>query len=386
MKLLVTGSNGFIGKNLIATLDNIASGKDSSFHMEEKIIIYRYSHDEDKSLLGAYCKNADFVFHLAGVNRPDNNEDYKEGNLDFTVSLIKELEKYNNSCPILFASSIQAEKDNPYGRSKYSAEQRLQIHAKKMDSMVFIYRLPNVFGKWCKPNYNSVVTTFCYNIARNIPIQLNDPETILDLVYIDDVIEEMIRALMYPVDSAQLYYDIPTKYHVSLHEIASLLRGFYDGRKTQYIADIKPNSFAKKLYSTYLSYLPADDFGQYAKMNIDERGSFTELFKTINHGQISVNISKPGITKGEHWHHTKNEKFVVVSGTGLIQLRKYDTQDIIEYSASGEKIQIIDIPTGYTHNIINTGSTDLVTVMWCNECFDPQKPDTYYLRVNEKEE
>lgn len=384
MNILITGANGFIGKNLVATLKNIRDKKDTSFAVKAQLNIYECTRATDKKTLEMYCEKADIVYHLAGVNRPKEESEFIEGNGDFTKQLVSILEQKNNCCPIVFSSSIQAEYDNAYGKSKLYAEKVLEEYALKNKITVYVYRLFNVFGKWCKPNYNSVVATFCYNIARGLPININDENAEIRLVYIDDVVKSFIMLLneTYTEDEI-MFKEVEPVYDVTVGELAGLLYSFFENRELCYLADTTKHSFSNCLYATYLSYLPEDKFGYKPKMNIDHRGSFTELFKTISNGQVSVNISKPGITKGEHWHHTKNEKFAVVSGNGLIQLRKIDESEIIEYAVSGDEIEIIDIPPGYTHNIINQGTQDMVTVMWCNECFDAEKPDTYFLKVKE---
>lgn len=384
MNILVTGANGFIGKNLVATLKNIRDKKDTSFAVKEQLNIYECTRATDKKTLEMYCEKADIIYHLAGVNRPKEESEFIEGNGDFTKQLVSILEQKNNCCPIVFSSSIQAEYDNAYGKSKLYAEKVLAEYALKNKITVYVYRLFNVFGKWCKPNYNSVVATFCYNIARGLPININDENAEIRLVYIDDVVKSFIMLLneTYTEDEI-MFKEVEPVYDVTVGELAGLLYSFFENRELCYLANTTKHSFSNCLYATYLSYLPEDKFGYKPKMNIDHRGSFTELFKTISNGQVSVNISKPGITKGEHWHHTKNEKFAVVSGNGLIQLRKIDESEIIEYAVSGDEIEIIDIPPGYTHNIINQGTQDMVTVMWCNECFDAEKPDTYFLKIKE---
>lgn len=369
MKILVTGAKGFIAKNLIAELKKL-----------NYIDIFEYSKETDPTLLDDYCREADFVFHLAGVNRPKNEAEFMRGNYGFTEVLLETLKKHDNTCPVMLSSSIQAKLNNPYGLSKKAGEDLLLDYSKKTGAKVLIYRYPNVFGKWCKPNYNSVVATFCYNIAHDLPIKVNDPNITMNLVYIDDVIEELINALNNKVTIKEGFCVIPESYSITLGEIADLIYSFKQSRNNLNIPNMsKP--FIKKLYSTYLSYLPEDQFSYDLKMNIDHRGSFTEFIKTIDRGQVSVNISKPGITKGNHWHHTKNEKFLVVSGTGVIRFRKIDTEEVIEYYVSGGKMQVVDIPPGYTHNIENLGDTDMVTIMWANEFFDLEKPDTYYLEV-----
>lgn len=384
MNILITGAKGFVGKNLVSTLSNIRDGKDKSFGLGENITIFEYDMDTDEELLEIYCKNADFVFNLAGVNRPKDPNEFMEGNYGFACKLLRYLEKYNNKCPIMISSSVHAALDTPYGVSKKAGEDLIFEYGKRTGSNVYVYRFPNIFGKWCKPNYNSAVATFCNNIANDMPIQVNDPTVVLTLVYIDDVINQLINLLkskvVYDKDG---YCIVPVIHKAALGEIVDLIYSFKNSRNDKNVPDMTEGSFSKKLYSTYLSYLPTDKFSYPLKMNIDDRGSFTEIIRTKDRGQFSVNISKPGITKGEHWHHTKNEKFVVVSGKGLIQLRKIDSKEIINYSVTGEKMEVVDIPTGYTHNIINVGDTDLVTFMWCNECFDSDKPDTFFLKVEE---
>lgn len=369
MKILVTGAKGFIGKNLVAELKN-----------RKYTDIFEYDIDSDYLALDKYCREADFIFHLAGVNRPQDQDDYMKGNAGFTSTLLNILKNHKNNCPIMISSSIQAELDNPYGRSKKAGEDILINYSKETGAKIFIYRFPNVFGKWCRPNYNSAIATFCYNIARDLPITVNDPNVVLSLVYIDDVINELINALEGKENRKGYFCEVPVIYRVSLGEIVRLLYSFKKSREDLSIPDMS-DGFTKKLYSTYLSYLPEDRFAYELKMNVDNRGSFTEFIKTPDRGQVSVNISKPGITKGNHWHHTKNEKFLVVSGKGVIRFRKIDSDEVIEYYVSGDKLQVIDIPTGYTHNIENLGDTDMVTIMWANEPFDPGKPDTYYLEV-----
>lgn len=373
MKILVTGARGFIGKNLIVELKN-----------RNYQHIYEYDTDTEPELLEKYCQECEFVFNLAGVNRPENQEDFMKGNFGFASTLLDTLKKYHNTCPVMVSSSIQAALDNPYGKSKKAGEDLMFSYARETSAEVLVYRFPNVFGKWCRPNYNSAVATFCYNIARDLAIQVNDRSVVMNMVYIDDVVDELIAALENHANKEQDgYCYVKTVHTVTLGEIVDLLYSFKDSRELRSIPDMTENSFTKKLYSTYLSYLPQDKFSYPLKMNIDDRGSFTEIIRTADRGQFSVNISKPGIEKGNHWHHTKNEKFVVVSGKGLIQFRKVGSDEIIDYHVSGDKIEVIDIPVGYTHNIINEGDTDLVTFMWCNECFDPERPDTHFMRVNE---
>lgn len=382
MKILVTGANGFIGRNLTATLHNIRMGKDKSFGITDNLTIYEYDIESRESLLDAYCADCDFVFHLAGVNRPKEQHEFMDGNFGFTSLLLDTLKKHHNTCPIMVSSSIQAMLDNPYGKSKKAGEDLIFSYGKDVGADVYVYRFPNVFGKWCRPNYNSAIATFCYNIANGLPIQVNDPSVVMNLVYIDDVVAELMAALNNQAHiDEQGYSFVPVVHTAALGEIAELLYSFKNSREDLSIPDMTDCGLTKKLYATYLSYLPNDGFCYPLKMNTDERGSFTEIIRTADRGQFSVNISKPGITKGEHWHHTKNEKFVVVSGKGLIQFRKIDSDEVIEYHVSGEKLEVVDIPTGYTHNIINEGSTDLVTFMWCSECFNPERPDTYSMKV-----
>lgn len=369
MNILITGAKGFIGKNLVAELRN-----------KNYTNILEYGRETDPDLLDKYCKEADFVIHLAGTNRPENTSDYMKGNYGFTTTLLKTLKKYQNTCPVMISSSIQAELNNPYGVSKKAGEDLLFEYSKETGAKVLIYRFPNVFGKWCKPNYNSAIATFCYNIARDLPIKVNDPDVELKLVYIDDVVAELINALSGKENSTGEFCEVPVVYTKSLGEIVNLIYSFKKSREERSIPDMS-DSFTKKIYSTYLSYLPEDRFSYELKMNVDNRGSFTEFIKTIDRGQVSVNISKPGITKGNHWHHTKNEKFLVVSGKGVIRFRKIDSEEIIEYYVSGDKLEVVDIPIGYTHNIENLGDGDMVTIMWANENFNPEKPDTYFLEV-----
>lgn len=369
MKILVTGAKGFVGKNLIAELKN-RKCKD----------ILEYDKDTDPSLLDAYVKECDFVFHLAGVNRPQNQEEYMEGNFGFTSILLDLLRKHNNKASVMISSSIQASLDNPYGQSKKAGEDLMFSYSRETGAKVLVYRFPNVFGKWCKPNYNSAVATFCNNIAHDLPIQVNDPSVVMNLVYIDDVVKELINALNGKENINGNFCEVPVSYTITLGEIADLIRSFKESRETLSVPNTA-NAFEKKLYSTYLSFLPTDKFSYPLKMNVDDRGSFTEIIRTIDRGQFSVNVAKPGVTKGNHWHHSKNEKFLVVSGKGLIRFRKIDEDEIIDYYVSGDKMEVVDIPTGYTHNIINVGDTDLVTFMWANEAFNSEKPDTYFLEV-----
>ncbi len=382
MKILITGANGFVGKNLVAQLENIKLGKARNYDLSNDLTIYKYDIDTPPELLDVYTKDCDFVFHLAGVNRPKDEKEFMEGNFGFTSVLLDKLKENNNKAPVLITSSIQAALDNPYGRSKKAGEDLMFEYGRSNNVKVLVYRLPNVFGKWCRPNYNSAVATFCNNIANDLDITVNDPEVVMNLVYIDDVVDEFIAALMGNENKDGEYCGIPTVHTIKLGEIVDLLYCFKAQPEKLVMPEIPKNSFAKKLYSTYLSYLPKEKVCFPLKMNRDDRGSFTELLKTEKCGQISVNISKPGITKGQHWHNTKWEFFIVVSGHGLIQERKIGTDEVLEFEVSGDEIKAIHMLPGYTHNIINLSKTeDLVTVMWANEQFDPSKPDTYFEEV-----
>lgn len=381
MKILVTGAKGFVGKNLVAELENIKYSKDKTYPLTQNIEICEYDIDTDKSMLSEFCKDCDFVFNLAGVNRPETESEFMSGNFGFASDLLDELKKNNNTCPVMLSSSTQAALDNPYGKSKKAGEDLFFDYSKETGARVLVYRFPNVFGKWCRPNYNSAVATFCNNIANDLPIQVNDRSHKMTLVYIDDVVNELINALCGSETKDGDYCKVPVEHNTTLGEIVDLIYSFKQSREDKSVPDMTEGSFSKKLYSTYLSYLPTDKFSYPLKMNIDNRGSFTEILRTADRGQVSVNISKPGITKGQHWHHTKNEKFLVVSGKGVIRFRKIDEEKVYEYFVSGDKLEVVDIPTGYTHNIENLGDTDMVTVMWCNECFNPSKPDTYFEEV-----
>ncbi len=377
MKVLVTGAHGFVGKNLCAQLNNIKAGKAKSYPVILSEVM-EYDLDTDPALLDEYCRQADFVFNLAGVNRPQDPGEFMKGNFGFASTLLDALKKYGNTCPVMISSSTQAALDNPYGESKRAGEQLMFDYSRETGAKVLVYRFPNVFGKWCRPNYNSAIATFCNNIANGIPIQVNDPGMVMNLVYIDDVVDELISALKGSEHYDGNYCVVPTVHTITLGGIVELLYSFKEMPQTLGVPHLA-DAFSKKLYSTYLSYLPQEKFSYPLKMNIDDRGSFTELIRTADSGQFSVNISKPGITKGQHWHHTKNEKFVVVSGHGLIRLRKIGTDEVVNIEVSGDKIEVVEMIPGYTHNIINLSETeDLVTFMWCNECFDPAHPDTFF--------
>ena len=395
MNILVTGAKGFVGRNLCESLKTIRDGKDKTrpeLKIEE---IFEFDIDNSLEQLDEYCKKADFVFNLAGVNRPENPEDFKKGNFGFASSLLDTLKKYNNTCPVMLSSSMQAtligRYDGEYGRSKKAGEELFFDYQNETGAKVLVYRFPNIFGKWCRPNYNSAVATFCNNTANDLPITVSDRAVQLELLYIDDLVAEMLDALEGKEHRCEFdglktnlcdngkYCAVPTTHFVTLGEIVDLLDGFKAQPNTLLMPEIPDNSFAKKLYSTYLSYLPKEKVSFPLKMNVDDRGSFTELLKTKNCGQFSVNISKPGITKGQHWHHTKWEFFIVVSGHGLIQERKIGTDEVLNFEVSGDKIEAIHMLPGYTHNIINLSETEnLVTVMWANEQFDPKHPDTFF--------
>lgn len=366
MKVLVTGAGGFIGRNLISELEQ-----------RKNVEVFFCDTETSEEMLEEYCAVCDFVFNLAGVNRTEHAEQFMEGNYGAAATLVEKLRRYGNKCPIMSASSIQAVLENPYGRSKKAGEDMLFAYGRETGVDIYIYRFQNVFGKWCRPNYNSAVATFCYNIARDLPVQVNDRSTLMHLIYIDDVVEELLQALDgHPHMDPDGYCFVPVVHEATLGEIVNLLYSFRESRRTLMIPDMTENGFEKKLYSTYLSYLPNEQFSYPLVTHEDERGSFTEFLKSVERGQVSVNISKPGILKGNHWHHTKNEKFLVVSGEGLIRFRRHGSEEIMEYHVSGAKLEVVDIPTGYVHAIINEGKTNLVTLMWCNECFEPGRPDT----------
>lgn len=396
MKVLVTGAKGFVGRNLCAQLNNILTGKAKCYGDLTIEAVYEYDIDSTLEQLDAYCADCDFVFNLAGVNRPQNQEEFMQGNFGFASTLLDTLKKHHNNCPVMISSSIQATLagrfgTSEYGKSKKAGEELMFQYGEETGSKVLVYRFPNLFGKWCRPNYNSAVATFCNNIANDLPITVNDPAVELELLYIDDLVEEMIAALKGEEHRCEFdgvetvltengrYCAAPVTHKVTLGEIVDLLEQFKNQPSTQVIPEIPANSFAKKLWSTYLSYLPKEKVSFPLKMNVDPRGSFTELLRSKNCGQVSINISKPGITKGQHWHNTKWEFFIVVAGHGLIQERKVGTDEVIEFEVSGDKIEAVHMLPGYTHNIINLSDTeDLVTVMWANESFDPNRPDTYF--------
>ena len=399
MKILVTGAKGFVGQNLCAQLKNIRDGKAKCYGYIVVDEIFEYDIDSSAEQLDIYCREADFVFNLAGVNRPKSNEEFMAGNFGFASTLLDTLRRHGNKAPVMLSSSIQATLigrygESDYGKSKLAGEELFFEYAKETGAKVLVYRFPNLFGKWCRPNYNSAVATFCNNIANDLPIQVNDRSTLLELLYIDDLVDEMIAALKGEEHRCEFdgidtvltedgrYCAAPTTHKITLGEIVDLLESFRKQPQTLVVPEIPDNSFAKKLYSTYLSYLPKEKVAFPLKMNIDARGSFTELLRSEKCGQVSINISKPGITKGEHWHNTKWEFFIVVSGHGLIQERKIGSDEVIEFEVSGDKIEAIHMLPGYTHNIINLSDTeDLVTVMWANESFDPNRPDTFFEKV-----
>ena len=398
-KILVTGAKGFVGKNLCAELDNIRSGKARCYGDLQIEQVYQYDIDSTPDELDAYCRDCDFVFNLAGVNRPKEQSEFMAGNFGFATTLLDTLRRHNNSCPVMLSSSQQASLtgrfgNSEYGRSKKAGEELFFDYSRHTGARVLVYRFPNLFGKWCRPNYNSAVATFCNNIANELPLTVNDPSVELELLDIDDLVAEMIACLrgeehrcefdgldVLPQPDGRYCY-VPTTHKVTLGRIVELLNEYHAQPSTLNIPAMPAASFEKKLYSTYLSYLPKDKVSTPLKMNVDARGSFTELVHLHNCGQVSINISKPGITKGQHWHHTKWEQFIVVKGHGLIQERKIGTDEVIEFEVSGDKIEAVTMLPGYTHNIINLSDTeDLVTVMYCNETFNPAKPDTYFEEV-----
>ena len=399
MKILLTGARGFVGRNLVSQLRNIQSGKVKCYGDLTVDAVYEYDIDSTIEELEVYCHDCDFVFNLAGVNRPQKQEEFMLGNFGFASTLLDTLKKHHNNCPVMISSSIQATLagrfgTSEYGKSKKAGEELMFKYGEETGGKVLIYRFPNLFGKWCRPNYNSAVATFCHNMAHDLPITVNDPAVELELLYIDDLVEEMISALKGEEHRCEFdgvdtvlkfdgrYCAAPITHKVTLGEIIRLLEVFKNQPVTLVVPEIPYGSFAKKLYSTFLSYLPKEKVAFSLKMNVDQRGSFTELLRSRNCGQVSVNISKPGITKGQHWHHSKWEFFIVVSGHGLIQERKIGTDEVIEFEVSGEKIEAVHMLPGYTHNIINLSDTeDLVTVMWANESFDPRRPDTYFETV-----
>ena len=388
MNVLITGANGFVGRNLTQRLYALRDGRDRTrpaLRIDELLL---YTRETAPETLAAYCRSADFVVHLAGVNRPQDPEEFTTGNTDLTRTLLAQLRQSGNRCPVLLASSIQASltgryAGSPYGQSKRAAEALLRAYSEQTGALGLIYRFPNLFGKWCRPNYNSVVATFCHNIARDMPITVSDPAAELELVYIDDLVDELLAAMEgHPHQADAGYFRVPVSHPVTLGEIVRLLRSFHDQPQTLLLPQIPDGSFAKKLYSTYLSYLPPEKVAFPLKMNVDARGSFTELLKTDACGQVSVNITKPGVTKGQHWHNSKWEFFIVVAGRGLIRERRIGSDEVIEFAVSGERIEAVHMLPGYTHDIINLSDTeDLVTVMWANERFDPEHPDTYFEEV-----
>jgi UDP-2-acetamido-2,6-beta-L-arabino-hexul-4-ose reductase len=396
MKILVTGAKGFVGKNLCAQLNNIKDGKAHWYGDVKVDEVMEYDIDTDPKLLDEYCQRTDFVFNLAGVNRPQDPKEFMEGNFGFASTLLDTLKRHKNACPVMISSSIQATLagrfgTSEYGKSKKAGEELMFDYGRETGAKILVYRFPNLFGKWCRPNYNSAVATFCNNIANDLPIQVNDPSVELELLYIDDLVDEMILALVGKEHHCEFdgvetvltengrYCAVPTTHKITLGGIVELLESFRRQPETLKLPEIPNGSFAKKLYTTYLSYLPKEKVAYSVKMNVDDRGSFTELIRTAKCGQVSVNISKPGITKGQHWHNTKWEFFIVVSGHGLIQERKIDSDEVLNFEVSGEKIEVVHMLPGYTHNIINLSETEpLVTVMYANEIFDPNRPDTYF--------
>lgn len=388
MKILVTGAKGFVGRNLCENLKAVRDGKNRTRPALQIEDVFEYDLDTPPAELDHFCAEADFVFNLAGVNRPKNNDEFMQGNFGFASTLLDTLKSHANRCPVMLSSSIQATLigrygESDYGKSKLAGEELFFTYGQETGAPVLVYRFPNLFGKWCRPNYNSAVATFCHNIARDLPITVSDPAVELELVYVDDLVEEILNAMGgHPHRTEGAYCSVPVSHHETLGEIVRLLRTFHHQPQTLLLPEIPAGSFAKKLYSTYLSYLPPEKTAFPLKMNVDPRGSFTELLKTENCGQVSVNISKPGITKGQHWHNSKWEFFMVVAGHGLIRERNLNTGELVEFEVSGEKIEAVHMLPGYTHNIINLSETEnLVTVMWANEPFDPGHPDTYFEEV-----
>ena len=385
MKILITGAYGFVGKNLIAQLKNIAEGKAKNYSISGcDIVIYEYDIDSTFGELDAYCSDCDFVFNLAGVNRPEEQSDFMTGNFGFASTLLDTLKKHGNTCPVMISSSTQAVLDNPYGKSKRAGEQLVFDYGKETGAKVLVYRFPNIFGKWCKPNYNSAVATFCYNIANDLPVTVNDPSVVMNLVYVDDVVDELIAALSSQEHNNDTYCQVPTVYTVKLEDIVSMLYTFKKERPLLSVPYVN-DGFTKALYSTYLSYLPSKYVTYPLKMNIDERGSFVEFIRTNGYGQVSINVSKPGIVKGQHWHNNRVEKFLVVKGQALLQQRRVGVDDIgklfpIEnYYVCDKQFEVVEVLPGYTHNLINLSNTDeLITIIWGNDCFDPERPDTYF--------
>lgn len=397
MKILITGAKGFVGKNLTEVLKAIRDGKDRTRKIARlddpaQLVIYEYDINSTPEELDSYCSDCDFVFNLAGVNRPKDQSEFMTGNFGFASSLLDTLKKHGNKCPVMLSSSVQASLQgryagSEYGKSKKAGEELFFSYANETGAKVLVYRFPNLFGKWCRPSYNSAIATFCHNVAHGLPIQVNDPSVQMDIVYIDDLIDEMIRALNGQETRVGDYCTVPVHHETTLGFIADTIRSFSEIRNSLGVPNFS-DPLVSKLYSTWLSYLPAEKFIYDLKMNVDQRGSFTEILRTSERGQFSVNVSRPGITKGNHWHHSKNEKFVVVKGAALIQLRRIGTDEngnpfpIIEFQVSGDRIQVVEMIPGYTHNIINLSDTeDLVTFMWANECFDPVKPDTFFEEV-----
>ena len=379
----MTGAKGFVGRNLCAQLRNIRDGKARWYGgvtMEE---VWEYDTDTEPGLLDEWCRDADFVFNLAGVNRPKDPAEFMSGNFGFASTLLETLRRHGNRCPVMVSSSTQAALDNPYGESKRAGEELMFGYGRETGARVLVYRFPNVFGKWCRPNYNSAVATFCHNIAHDLPITVNDPNVVLNLVYIDDVVDELVGALAGKEHRTGDFCMVPVFHTVVLGDIVNSLYSFREMRENLEVPDLG-DAFTRKLYSTYLSYLPVEKLKYPLRMNEDARGSFTEVIRTPDRGQVSVNVSRPGITKGEHWHNTKNEKFVVVKGRGKIQMRKVGTEEVVEFEVCGDRMEVVEMVPGYTHNIINLSETEeMVTLMWANEAFDPGRPDTYFEKVEE---